>query len=370
MPKIFVAGDLVNLYSDFPFIDKSLDEIIKQADYSIVNLEGAEDNTNVYKGMKQRVGTIDYLKSVGFNMLLLANNHVADQGKTALRYTIDKICSLGLNYIGAGTSYAEANASRIIEINDLKIGLINVCEAQMLGCFNHRTRNFGYSWLSDPNLEYRISKLKKKVDKVIIFPHAGLEHYSIPLPQFRELYKRFCDAGADAVVASHPHVPQGYEIYNESLIIYSLGNFYFEKDTYQDLHNYSYSVVLNIEKELPISMVPVYHTIANSIVRKINEDESKFKIAELNYLLENYIYEQEVVKVVNNAYDNLLLPLFRTALNGISKKDSFLRKVKNVILYLLGRNLYSLSSSEQERNLLHLVENESYRFLLFEKLNK
>lgn len=369
MIRIFIAGDLANLYSKVPFIDNNLVQIIKNADYSIVNLEGAEDKTDSYQGMKQQNGTIDYLKSVGFNMLLLANNHITDQGKEVLAYTIDKIKSIGLDYIGAGTSYEEANLDKEINLNGIKIGFINICEAQMFGCFNHYNRKYGYAWLLDPNLETRIAKLKKRVDKVIILPHAGLEHYSIPLPQFRELYKRFCDAGADAVIAAHPHVPQGYENYNNSLIIYSLGNFYFYKDTYSDLHNYSYSVILNIEKYKPISLNLVYHKISNHIVKKINPNESKFNIEILNSYLEQSTYNEMLPQVINTAYDKLLIPLYRMSLNGISRHDSLKRKVKNIVLYLLGKNLTHISDIEAQHTLLHLVENESYRYLLLERLN-
>ena len=59
-------------------------------------------------------------------------------------------------------------------------------------------------------------------------PHAGVEYMSIPLPEWREIYKEYIDLGADAIVASHPHVPQGVEVYNGTPIFYSLGNFFFE----------------------------------------------------------------------------------------------------------------------------------------------
>lgn len=50
-----------------------------------------------------------------------------------------------------------------------------------------------------------------------------------PLPEWRNVYRHFIDLGADAVIASHPHVPQGWEMYKGRLIAYSLGNFCFQK---------------------------------------------------------------------------------------------------------------------------------------------
>jgi poly-gamma-glutamate synthesis protein (capsule biosynthesis protein) len=50
-----------------------------------------------------------------------------------------------------------------------------------------------------------------------------------PLPELRTVYQEFVDLGADAVIASHPHVPQGWETYKGRPIYYSLGNFFFDK---------------------------------------------------------------------------------------------------------------------------------------------
>ena len=41
--------------------------------------------------------------------------------------------------------------------------------------------------------------------------------------------RAFVDAGADIVIGHHPHVVQNFEIYNNKLIFYSLGNFVFDQ---------------------------------------------------------------------------------------------------------------------------------------------
>ena len=40
--------------------------------------------------------------------------------------------------------------------------------------------------------------------------------------------KSAIDAGADLVIGTHPHVPQGIEIYKEKIILYSVPNFVFD----------------------------------------------------------------------------------------------------------------------------------------------
>ncbi|GIX07314.1 MAG: hypothetical protein KatS3mg115_1717 [Candidatus Poribacteria bacterium] len=51
----------------------------------------------------------------------------------------------------------------------------------------------------------------------------------------REMAHLAVDAGADLVVAHHPHVLQGFEVYRGKLIAYSLGDFIFDKEEYETL---------------------------------------------------------------------------------------------------------------------------------------
>ena len=58
------------------------------------------------------------------------------------------------------------------------------------------------------------------------------ENYSpfIDVPHMwdREIRHFAIDNGADLVIVHHPHVIQGFEVYNEKLIAHSLGNFVFD----------------------------------------------------------------------------------------------------------------------------------------------
>jgi poly-gamma-glutamate synthesis protein (capsule biosynthesis protein) len=60
-----------------------------------------------------------------------------------------------------------------------------------------------------------------------VLPHDGIEYIDLPLPETIARYRDFIDYGADGVIASHPHCPQGWEKYKGKPIFYSLGNFFF-----------------------------------------------------------------------------------------------------------------------------------------------
>jgi poly-gamma-glutamate synthesis protein (capsule biosynthesis protein) len=61
--------------------------------------------------------------------------------------------------------------------------------------------------------------------------HAGLEYIPFPPPYVQRAFRSIIEAGADCVVAHHPHVPQGIELYQGRPIAYSLGNFLFYQPT-------------------------------------------------------------------------------------------------------------------------------------------
>src|SRR5690606_4046893 len=95
---------------------------------------------------------------------------------------------------------------------------------------------------------------------VVVLAHAGLEESPVPQWQWKSRYRALCDKGADAVIASHPHVPQGYELYNGKLIAYSLGNFYFDSPKYAHSPDHSYSVLVELCKgrDIRVNVVPHY----------------------------------------------------------------------------------------------------------------
>ena len=53
---------------------------------------------------------------------------------------------------------------------------------------------------------------------MVVYVHWGIERAEHPEEYQRTMGKQYIDAGADLVVGSHPHVLQGIEYYQESLL--------------------------------------------------------------------------------------------------------------------------------------------------------
>ncbi|PAV31087.1 hypothetical protein CIL05_00045 [Virgibacillus profundi] len=362
MTKIFICGDIVNYGNDDGLIcSSSLSKKISEADYSICNFEAPiEINSKpVPKSGPhhyQEKTTISGLDRQGFNLLCLANNHIMDYGESGLTATIKEAKQMGLETIGAGFNFNQAYEPVVKRFNNIKIGFINACEAQfgVIDYFSSENQP-GYAWINHSEIDKRILELKKECDFVIVLAHAGLEHYDIPQKEWRLRFKHFCDLGADAVVGSHPHVPQGYEYYNDSIIFYSLGNFYFDSKKFRMKEDSSYSIILELGKNKKVDFEPIFHYKKNGVVQ-LAPIEKQIDLKVLNNILfEDY----------NRSHDNMSLEIFYGkikknliySLSPIPYDGGLKSSVKRIINFLLGRNKVNKRLLS-----LHLLRNESYYY--------
>ena len=92
---------------------------------------------------------------------------------------------------------------------------------QALNCYRDRDTIFE---------EIRWNAQDPDVDAVIVTPHWGIEKSPAPKRSDRDYARDAIDAGASAVIGTHPHVLQGWEKITardgrDGLVIYSTGNF-------------------------------------------------------------------------------------------------------------------------------------------------
>lgn len=164
-----------------------------------------------------------------FSGVSLANNHSADWGKQGFASELDLLKSADVAWFGGGRNRAEAHAPLILQRNGLRIALLGYNEFPPRA-FAATTSSAGTAWLVESEVikDIRAARVTQRADVVIPFLHWGHEFDETPDAQQQALARRLIDAGADAVVGSHPHVTQTVDWYNGHPIIYSLGNFVFD----------------------------------------------------------------------------------------------------------------------------------------------
>ncbi len=171
------------------------------------------------------------LKYGGFNILSLANNHIKNQGSEGIANTINELNLANISHVGAGQNINEATTPVIIKIDEITFGFLAYLDSSFVpDSYGATDTNSGSPFMNTSLLINNISKLKNNVDIIIISMHAGVEYTDIPNQKQIDFAHTAIDNGADLVIGHHPHVVQSTERYKNGYILYSLGNFIFDRD--------------------------------------------------------------------------------------------------------------------------------------------
>ena len=169
---------------------------------------------------------VEGLSAVPFSLVCLANNHSMDYGEQGLQGTLRLLRASGLSSAGVVMAAAETLNPFVVEVCETSIAVLNISEGEEGLSRDGKT---GVAGFNVPDIKQQLSALRRQYDIVIVIAHAGREFIPFPPPYIQSAYRGLIDAGADAVIAHHPHVAQGVEIYQGKAIAYSLGNFVFER---------------------------------------------------------------------------------------------------------------------------------------------
>lgn len=224
----------------------------RKADFSVGNLEGpaalgidakGKDHGDigfVYDGLVYS-GTnfvfnyhpqiLPELLQSGIDLITLANNHSLDRRSLGIDRTLQAAAHYGMPTVGTRLSTdPHADFHQIKKINNIQVAFIGCTEFtngkvdtynQVLWCYKQADK-----------IVDLIKDLSRRtdVDAIVVLPHWGNEYENAPDRDQKNYARKFLNAGATAVIGSHPHVLQPWEKYmtpdgRETLISYSLGNF-------------------------------------------------------------------------------------------------------------------------------------------------
>lgn len=177
-------------------------------------------------------GRVEILQKMGVDIVSLANNHALDYGQDALSDTFDTLDNAGIDYVGAGNNLDRAKAPVYYTVGNKKIAFLAASRVVFAMDWYASDNGPGMIGTYDPALILEsIKEAKKNSDYAVVFVHWGVERENYPVDYQRSLARKYIDAGADAVIGCHPHVMQGFEFYKGKPVAYSLGNFWFNKNT-------------------------------------------------------------------------------------------------------------------------------------------
>ena len=250
--------------------------ILRQNDLRIANLECAlsGDAAPVWKSgsvFKGRPEHIHGLTAVPFEVATLANNHVFDYGPEAFGQTLKLLSDHSIRSVGAGMSAEEARRPLILDLNGVRIGIINFSEGEDLTSAVSGPGVFG--WDVDAVVE-SVRAIRPGVDIILVICHGGVEYIPFPPPYLAEALRRIAGAGADLVIGHHAHVPQGVQICNGVPICYSLGNFVFYQETDLFYRKLGYLVKAGVSRAGLAQLQLIPYEIGSGSLRLLVGDES------------------------------------------------------------------------------------------------
>lgn len=172
----------------------------------------------------------DGLVEEGFEVLLTANNHAADQGESGIASTKAWAKASGATLVGYSDSAVPKPT--IMKRDGIEFALFDAtCELNEGAPLSRTEVSKSICLVGDGDALVRaVAKAKDPARVTVCFLHAGQEGSAVPASDAERLAERLIDAGADAVICAHPHVAQPSKwVTTKSgatgFVCYSLGNF-------------------------------------------------------------------------------------------------------------------------------------------------
>lgn len=222
---------------------------ISNSDLAIGNLEttlaGPKAKYSSFPKFNSPDELADAIKDSGVDIVSTINNHTYDRGSDGVYRTLDVLNSKDIEHVGTQKNDEDENFL-IKDVDGVKLGITAYSYGQVYGSTTALNGlNIDYNDLNNLNIfnssyvDIAFNEIKdtldvmnnKESDLQVVILHWGDEYTRQPNEFQKELAKKLCDYGVDIIIGSHPHMVQPIEMIksdendNETLVIYSLGNF-------------------------------------------------------------------------------------------------------------------------------------------------
>ncbi|MDH3273533.1 MAG: CapA family protein [Gammaproteobacteria bacterium] len=212
---------------------------IELADYASVNHETQLSSGKLTQPLAKSVTfyspteLASVLSWAGFDYVALGNNHTWDYQDKGLASTTRALDEVQLAYSGAGMNEAEARQPHIAQLDGQPFGFLSyVGWAGTFSPSQAADGTKGGAALGGSGVfKEDLQNIPDSTVSVLQY-HSGLEYSEAPAMSERMRLREAVDRGADIALGHHSHVVQGFEVYKNRLVAYSLGNFLFDQYHY------------------------------------------------------------------------------------------------------------------------------------------
>lgn len=334
--SLIMAGDnLINdkLYNaakkddgsyDFKSMYSYIKDIVKNYDLAYYNQEtilgGSEIGVSSYPAFNSPYEVGDATIDTGFNLVSLATNHTLDRGEKAIINSLNYWNNKS-NILTSGSylSNDDRNKVNIKEVNNITYTMLNytygtngikVPEGKeylvnIWPCTGNNPDNDTKYQEYKKVVKEDILRVRDKVDLLIVAMHFGVEYTHVPTNYQIDMAEFLSSLGVDIIIGTHPHVIMPITYINDTLVIYSLGNFLSAQDTNNDYNTTvgllsSIKITKNIDKDNNSSIE--LSDLNNELIYTTNKDGYKI-IPFSNPDIKDYLNDYERVY---NKYANIV----------------------------------------------------------------
>ena len=334
--SLIMAGDnLINdkLYNaakkgdgsyDFKSMYSYIKDIVKNYDLAYYNQEtilgGSEIGVSSYPAFNSPYEVGDATIDTGFNLVSLATNHTLDRGEKAIINSLNYWNNKS-NVLTSGSylSNNDRNKVNIKEVNNITYTMLNytygtngikVPEGKeylvnIWPCTGNNPDNDTKYQEYKEVVKKDILRVRDKVDLLIVAMHFGVEYTHVPTNYQIDMAEFLSSLGVDIIIGTHPHVIMPITYINDTLVIYSLGNFLSAQDTNIDYNTTvgllsSIKITKNIDKDNNSSIK--LSDLNNELIYTTNKDGYKI-IPFSNPDIKDYLNDYERVY---NKYANIV----------------------------------------------------------------
>ena len=213
---------------DFSGMISEVEPLIKDYDLKFFNQEsiigGKDLGVSHYPRFNSPDEIGDAMVNIGFNMVSLANNHTLDMGEKGILYSNEYWNNKKIIKSGTNSSEEERNNIQVYKQNDIKYGYLAYTTVTN-GLSAPEGKDYLINVYDKDQVKVDIDKIKDKVDVIIVSMHWGEEYTHTPVTEEKEIAEYLSDLGVNLIIGTHPHVIQPVQYVNDTLVIYSLGNF-------------------------------------------------------------------------------------------------------------------------------------------------
>lgn len=309
---------------DFKPMLTYIKDIVKDYDLAYYNQETILGGTSIglssYPSFNSPFEVGDAMIDAGFNIVSLATNHTLDRGIKAIENSHNYWSDKDVYVTGSYESMEKRNNIEIKEKNNITYAVLNYTYGT-----NGIKRKTGYEsyvniWdMSNKNsyenykeqVQKDINSVRDKVDVLMVAMHWGTE-YKFDTTWYQEDSAKFLsDLDVDIIIGTHPHVVEPITWIDDTLVIYSLGNFLSAHEVVNIANRVGLMSMIKIKKEIKDEETIIsLNDLENDLIYTYHKNYKDFKVIPFsNNDIHTYLSD---AKKIYDKYKNIVTNLDNT----------------------------------------------------------